>query len=196
MGWITKRVTEMLKIEDDVVVEFIFNQLEKKSPDPRKMQINLTGFLNGKYARVFMGELWAMLDSAQNSENGIPTELVNMKIEEMKDRKNEDSRIAERLRKLADHMGAEAERERQRELKEREKDRDRRSPRRDRSRDRRRSRSRDRRRDRSRDRRDRSIERRERRSRSNERREERKRDSPREERKREGSRVGIEGTEA
>jgi len=89
-----------------------------------------------------MGELWAMLDSAQNSENGIPTELVNMKIEEMKDRKNEDSRIAERLRKLADHMGAEAERERQRELKEREKDRDRRSPRRDRSRDRRRSRSR------------------------------------------------------
>ena len=39
-------------------------------PDPRKMQINLTGFLNGKYARMFMGELWAMLDSAQNSEVG------------------------------------------------------------------------------------------------------------------------------
>jgi len=29
--WITKRTTEMLKIEDDVVVEFIFNQLEEKS---------------------------------------------------------------------------------------------------------------------------------------------------------------------
>ena len=28
--WITKRTTEMLKIEDDVVVEFIFNQLEEK----------------------------------------------------------------------------------------------------------------------------------------------------------------------
>ena len=41
-------------------------------PDPRKMQINLTGFLNGKGARIFMGELWAMLDSAQKSENGIP----------------------------------------------------------------------------------------------------------------------------
>ena len=26
--WITKRVYEMLKMEDDVVVEFIFNQLE------------------------------------------------------------------------------------------------------------------------------------------------------------------------
>merc|ERR1740137_297847 len=29
--WITKRTTEMLKIEDDVVLEFIFNQLEEKS---------------------------------------------------------------------------------------------------------------------------------------------------------------------
>lgn len=29
--WITRRTTEMLKIEDDVVVEFIFNQLEEKS---------------------------------------------------------------------------------------------------------------------------------------------------------------------
>ena len=28
--WITKRVYEMLKMEDDVVVEFIFNQLEEK----------------------------------------------------------------------------------------------------------------------------------------------------------------------
>lgn len=26
--WITKRVYELLKVEDDVVVEFIFNQLE------------------------------------------------------------------------------------------------------------------------------------------------------------------------
>ena len=28
--WITKRVYELLKMEDDVVVEFIFNQLEEK----------------------------------------------------------------------------------------------------------------------------------------------------------------------
>ena len=28
--WITKRTTELLKMEDDVVVEFIFNQLEEK----------------------------------------------------------------------------------------------------------------------------------------------------------------------
>ena len=28
--WITRRTTELLKMEDDVVVEFIFNQLEEK----------------------------------------------------------------------------------------------------------------------------------------------------------------------
>merc|ERR1719507_2049563 len=81
-----------------------------QEPDPRKMQINLTGFLNGKYARVFMGELWAMLDSAQNSANGIPEQLVSMKMDEIKGRSAEDARMAERLRKLADQMGAEAER--------------------------------------------------------------------------------------
>merc|ERR1711913_130964 len=87
--WITKRISEMLKMEDDVVVEFIFNQLEEKEPDPRKIQINLTGFLNGKYARVFMGELWTHLVSAQDSDNGIPEELLNAKMDEMKSRKSE-----------------------------------------------------------------------------------------------------------
>ena len=97
------------------------------------MQINLTGFLNGKYARMFMGELWTMLDSAQNSENGIPAELVNMKMDEIKERKGEDARMAERLRKLADSMGAEAERERQRERGNRREPREReRSPERER----------------------------------------------------------------
>ena len=93
------------------------------------MQINLTGFLNGKYARVFMGELWAMLDSAQNSDTGIPEELLTAKMEELKDKKSEDVKLKESLRKLADSMGAEAQRQ--------EKDEDERySRRRSRSRDR------------------------------------------------------------
>merc|ERR1712083_1020672 len=138
--WITKRISEMLKMEDDVVVEFIFNQLEEKEPDPRKIQINLTGFLNGKYARIFMGELWALLDSAQNSENGIPVELVNAKMDEIKTRKSEDEKMQEKLKRLAETVGAEAEASRDRERGER---------RRSRSRDRRRSRSRDNRRRRS-----------------------------------------------
>ena len=41
--WITQRVSEILGFEDDVVIEFIFNQLDIKHPDGRKLQINLTG---------------------------------------------------------------------------------------------------------------------------------------------------------
>ena len=101
-------------------------------PDPRKMQINLTGFLNGKYARMFMGELWTMLDSAQNSENGIPTELLNAKMDEIKERKSDDTKMKESLRKLADSIGAEAERQERGERGDDEKFRRRRSRSRDR----------------------------------------------------------------
>ena len=85
-------------MEDDVIVEFIFNQLEAKDPDPRKMQINLTGFLNGKNARIFMGELWKLLDSAQKTSSGIPQELIDKKKEEMKSK--DDDRIRTSLKKL------------------------------------------------------------------------------------------------
>merc|ERR1712223_1368887 len=99
--WIGKRVAEFIGMEDDVIVEFIFNQLEAKDPDPRKMQINLIGFLNGKNARIFMGELWKLLDSAQKTSSGIPQELIDKKKEEMKS-KSDDDRIRTSLRKLAD----------------------------------------------------------------------------------------------
>lgn len=82
--WINKRITEILKMEDDVVTEFVFNQLEEnKFPCPKKMQINMTGFLNGPNARVFMGELWALLLAAQSSKNGIPPNFVDEKKHEI-----------------------------------------------------------------------------------------------------------------
>lgn len=81
--WISKKITDILHIEDDVVVEFVYNQLEEKFPCPKKMQINMTGFLNGKNARQFMDELWALLLSAQESETGIPAEFINQKKEEI-----------------------------------------------------------------------------------------------------------------
>ena len=91
--WIADKIVDLLGMEDDVVVEFIINQLEAKDPDPRKMQINLTGFLNGKNARLFMGELWNLLNSAQSSESGIPQELIDIKKDEIKNRKVSFSRI-------------------------------------------------------------------------------------------------------
>lgn len=55
-------------------------------PDPRKMQINLTGFLNGKNARSFMGELWDLLVSAQDNDTGIPEAFLQQKKDQIKKR--------------------------------------------------------------------------------------------------------------
>lgn len=56
-------------------------------PDPKKIQINLTGFLHGKNAREFMAELWALLLSAQDNPTGIPDSLIDLKREELAKKK-------------------------------------------------------------------------------------------------------------
>ena len=67
-------MNQLLGIDDDVVVDFVFNLLENTQfPDPKDMQINLTGFLNGKNTQIFMQELWELLASAQDNVGGIPT---------------------------------------------------------------------------------------------------------------------------
>ena len=88
----------MIKVEDDVVVEYAFGMLEDKDnpvsqmqvnlmgntgslhfqmPDPRKMQINMIGFMDKHGAAAFMEKLWSLLLSAQNTVGGVPAE-VNM----------------------------------------------------------------------------------------------------------------------
>ncbi|KJH46157.1 PWI domain protein [Dictyocaulus viviparus] len=82
--WITLRINEILGIEDDVVIEYIMSQLEEKTINPKIMQINITGFLNARRAREFMGELWMLLVEADESEDGIPQSLIEKKINEMR----------------------------------------------------------------------------------------------------------------
>ncbi|KAL1452726.1 hypothetical protein WDU94_006930 [Cyamophila willieti] len=127
--WITQKITQLLGMEDDVVVAFVYNQLEaEKFPDPKKMQINLTGFLNGKNARLFMTDLWELLLSAQDSVSGIPEQFVEQKKEEIKKRMEEAEKIHDMNRKLE---------------RDRESDRKRRDRKRSRSRSRDRYRERD-----------------------------------------------------
>ena len=86
--WITTRVNQLLGIDDDVVVEFVFNLLENTQfPDPKDMQMNLTGFLNGKNARIIMQELWDLLASAQENIGGIPSIFLEQKKEEIRQKK-------------------------------------------------------------------------------------------------------------
>ena len=76
--WVTKKITEILKFEDDVVVEYAFGILEDKenpTPDPRKMQVGLVGFMDQYGAAAFMSELWKLLISAQQMVGGVPAEV-------------------------------------------------------------------------------------------------------------------------
>jgi len=78
--WIAERILEILGFEDDIVVQFIFNMLDNakenhQSPDPRYIQIYLTGFLEHD-ARPFTKELWTHLVTACHNAGGIPTAML------------------------------------------------------------------------------------------------------------------------
>jgi len=203
--WIHEKLTEILGFEDDVVIDYAINQLEEtNTPDPKNVQINLTGFLNAKNARLFMAELWPMLVSAMQNKNGIPDKLIEMKKAEMeqnradketmqKFQKNIDV-IQDQIKKEIEDKNERLARDEKRREERRKKDR-KRSRSRDRKRDsrkdsridsrkeRRRSRSKERRREKSRDRsrsRDRRREKRREKSRSPDRRREKKKSPDRE----------------
>ncbi|CED83863.1 Splicing coactivator SRm160/300, subunit SRm160 (contains PWI domain) [Phaffia rhodozyma] len=84
--WMVKEVTRLLGFEDEVVVEYAMGLLEdseKVSPDPRKIQIALTGFLESK-TQEFTTALWDLLVSAQTSLGGIPSAFIEEKKAEMR----------------------------------------------------------------------------------------------------------------
>ncbi|OCK83853.1 PWI domain-containing protein [Lepidopterella palustris CBS 459.81] len=77
--WIKRKIEEILGIEDDVVVDLCYNLLEgQQFPDPKSLQIQLTGFLETKTAS-FCQELWNLCLSAQSSPQGVPKELLEAK---------------------------------------------------------------------------------------------------------------------
>lgn len=99
--WITERITGILGFEDEVVIHFIFNLLErakkeKESPDPRDMQISLTGFLE-RDARVFMGELWSHLVSAQRNPGGIPNKMLEEAKRSLHDQRGSNKRRSSKI---------------------------------------------------------------------------------------------------
>jgi serine/arginine repetitive matrix protein 1 len=109
--WIANRITQLLGFEDELVIDFAFGLLEEdvsgccysvgyvipfsdplivlKNLDPKRMQINLTGFLE-KNTPIFMLDLWKLLLSAQVSMGGIPKEFIDQKKEELRLKKVND----------------------------------------------------------------------------------------------------------
>ncbi|KAI0282769.1 PWI domain-containing protein, partial [Russula aff. rugulosa BPL654] len=84
--WVAKKVVELVGFEDEVLIEYAMGLLEdesKPTPDPKRMQINLTGFLTDS-TPAFMVALWNLLIEAQASPAGIPHSFVEEKKEEMR----------------------------------------------------------------------------------------------------------------
>lgn len=97
--WISGRITELLGVEDDVVILYVFSFLDDGLKakdgflDPKAMQVYLTGFLE-KNTGLFMKELWGQLASAQSNPSGIPQFFIDVKQREV------DAARAVRIRAL------------------------------------------------------------------------------------------------
>ncbi|GBE59025.1 pwi domain-containing protein [Babesia ovata] len=134
--WITRRVTELMGVEDEIVVDYCLSQLkffgetdakanaenagdggkclnEKPYLDPKKLQINLTGFM-AKNARIFVKELWDLLLAAQDSEYGIPQAFIDEKKREIAAIQGAANEVEDTLRQMGsslpapDHAGSDA----------------------------------------------------------------------------------------
>ncbi|PVU97324.1 hypothetical protein BB561_000647 [Smittium simulii] len=95
--WIAKKVFDTLGFDDEVVVEYVFSMLEEEPLDPRKMQINLTGFLE-QNAPKFMETLWDTLIGAQSGLDGIPSEFIEAKKQELLKKQLESEQIMLKIR--------------------------------------------------------------------------------------------------
>ncbi|KAK5010825.1 hypothetical protein LTR28_007494 [Elasticomyces elasticus] len=95
-AWAVARLTELLKHEDDVVTEMCCDMLRVNNPNIKEIQIALTGFLN-KDSAPFCLELWKLCLSAQESDQGVPKDLLEAKkMELMKDKEAEEAAKAAR----------------------------------------------------------------------------------------------------
>ena len=83
--FITDKLNQLMQpVEDEVIIEYVFSQLEQSQyPDGKSMQMMMTGFLGKTKSRVFMEDLWNILADAQENEFGLPRELIEMKKTEM-----------------------------------------------------------------------------------------------------------------
>uniref|UniRef100_A0A0D3FGR3 PWI domain-containing protein n=1 Tax=Oryza barthii TaxID=65489 RepID=A0A0D3FGR3_9ORYZ len=110
--WIATRVTELLGFEDEVLINFIYGLLEEKEADGKKIQIQLTGFME-KNTVKFMKELWSLLLSAQQNASGVPQQFLDAKEAEIQQKKAEESRIAQEIQKKREKDGREQELDKQ-----------------------------------------------------------------------------------
>eukprot|EP00727_Mastigamoeba_balamuthi_P010705 m51a1_g6257 hypothetical protein (892) ;mRNA; f:101029-105777 len=95
--WITRRVTELLGFEDEVLCGMIASYLEEPDMSAKRVQFRLTSFLEESTA-PFMAELWDLLLAAQEAPGGVPPALLEQKRSEIARHKEEVERISSGIR--------------------------------------------------------------------------------------------------
>ncbi|KAL2328781.1 hypothetical protein Fmac_022208 [Flemingia macrophylla] len=113
--WITRRVTELLGFEDEVLINFIHSLLDAKEVNGKEVQIQITGFME-KNTGKFMKELWTLLLSAQKTSSGVPQQFLDAKEEELLKKKAENDRITSEIQWKKDKEGRELMEERLKKL--------------------------------------------------------------------------------
>jgi serine/arginine repetitive matrix protein 1 len=93
--WIATRVTELLTVEDDVLIAMIYNLLEQDAIHKTGVYLfsQLQTFLE-KDTETFMTELWDLLVSANANPSGIPQRFIDEKANELRRQKT----VADELR--------------------------------------------------------------------------------------------------
>ena len=67
--WIAEKLVEILGFEDEIVTNLVINVVQTKNFDPKKLQMDITGFLEKK-ASPFVAELWTLLLDASSQPTG------------------------------------------------------------------------------------------------------------------------------
>eukprot|EP01041_Mallomonas_annulata_P005395 gene5395-10784_t len=88
--WVSERITQILGFEDEIVINLTINTLETKTLEPKRLQFELTGFLE-KSSGQFVEELWTLLLDAQDQPSGIPSAFIQKKKEEIINRQKRSS---------------------------------------------------------------------------------------------------------
>ncbi|XP_050901781.1 uncharacterized protein LOC127108360 isoform X2 [Lathyrus oleraceus] len=113
--WITRKVTELLGFEDEVLINFIHGLLDAKKVNGKEVQIQITGFME-KNTGKFMKELWTLLLSAQKNASGVPQQFLDAKEEELLKKKAENDRISTEIQRKKDKESKEIMEERLKKL--------------------------------------------------------------------------------
>lgn len=84
--WIEQKVAIILGFDDEIVSQMAINLFlpsNGETPDPKRSQLDLAGFLGEDESATFSKELWTLMVEASESSSGIPQTLLEAKKKEL-----------------------------------------------------------------------------------------------------------------